>query len=103
MTGGEIFSEIAPTRGGYAAHACFIIESLVAVGIARYFHAAIVGRGPERGYTMILQTGRGNIRETRLGMVINDLVRKGGIEPPRVLSHRILNPARLPIPPLSRR
>jgi hypothetical protein len=29
------------------------------------------------------------------------LVRKGGIEPPRVLPHRILNPARLPIPPLS--
>jgi hypothetical protein len=29
------------------------------------------------------------------------MVRKGGIEPPRVLSHRILNPARLPIPPLS--
>jgi hypothetical protein len=29
-------------------------------------------------------------------------VRKGGLEPPRVLPHRILNPARLPIPPLSR-
>jgi len=28
-------------------------------------------------------------------------VRKGGLEPPRVLPHRILNPARLPIPPLS--
>ena len=24
------------------------------------------------------------------------MVRKGGIEPPRVLAHRILNPARLP-------
>ncbi len=30
------------------------------------------------------------------------LMRKGGLEPPRVLPHRILNPARLPIPPLSR-
>ena len=30
-------------------------------------------------------------------------VRKGGLEPPRVLPHRILNPARLPVPPLSRR
>ncbi len=29
-------------------------------------------------------------------------VRKGGLEPPRVLPHRILNPARLPVPPLSR-
>ena len=34
VTGGEICSEVAPTRGGHAAHACFIIESLVAVGIA---------------------------------------------------------------------
>ena len=30
-------------------------------------------------------------------------MRKGGLEPPRVLPHRILNPARLPIPPLSRK
>lgn len=30
------------------------------------------------------------------------MVRKGGLEPPRVLPHRILNPARLPIPPLAR-
>ncbi len=30
-------------------------------------------------------------------------MRKGGLEPPRVLPHRILNPARLPVPPLSRR
>ena len=29
------------------------------------------------------------------------LVRKGGLEPPRVLPHQILNLARLPIPPLS--
>ena len=29
-------------------------------------------------------------------------MRKGGLEPPRVLPHRILNPARLPVPPLSR-
>ncbi len=29
-------------------------------------------------------------------------VRKGGVEPPRVLPHRILSPARLPVPPLSR-
>ena len=28
-------------------------------------------------------------------------VRKGGLEPPRVLPHEILNLARLPIPPLS--
>ena len=28
-------------------------------------------------------------------------MRKGGLEPPRVLPHRILNPARLPVPPLS--
>ena len=28
-------------------------------------------------------------------------VGEGGLEPPRVLPHRILNPARLPIPPLS--
>ena len=30
------------------------------------------------------------------------MVRKGGLEPPRPFGHRILNPARLPIPPLSR-
>ena len=30
------------------------------------------------------------------------VVRKGGFEPPRPLGHRILNPARLPVPPLSR-
>ena len=30
------------------------------------------------------------------------MVRKGGLEPPRPLGHRILSPARLPIPPLSR-
>ena len=30
------------------------------------------------------------------------VVRKRGIEPPRVLPHRNLNPARLPIPPLPR-
>jgi hypothetical protein len=30
------------------------------------------------------------------------LVRKGGLEPPRPFGHRILSPARLPVPPLSR-
>src|SRR4051812_8251170 len=30
------------------------------------------------------------------------LVRKGGVEPPRPFGHRILSPARLPVPPLSR-
>ncbi len=30
------------------------------------------------------------------------LVRKGGLEPPQVLPHRLLRPARLPVPPLSR-
>ena len=35
-------------------------------------------------------------------MLVQYLVRKGGIEPPRLLPHRILSPARLPIPPLSR-
>src|SRR5581483_11562388 len=29
-------------------------------------------------------------------------VREGGLEPPRVLPHRLLRPARLPVPPLSR-
>jgi hypothetical protein len=29
-------------------------------------------------------------------------VRKGGLEPPQVLPHRLLRPARLPVPPLSR-
>ena len=29
------------------------------------------------------------------------LVGEGGLEPPRGLPHRILNPARLPIPPLA--
>ena len=33
---------------------------------------------------------------------VEKTVRKGGIEPPRRLRHRILNPARLPIPPLPR-
>ena len=32
----------------------------------------------------------------------SEKMRKGGLEPPRVLPHRILNPARLPVPPLSR-
>ena len=32
----------------------------------------------------------------------NDAVRKEGVEPSRELPHRNLNPARLPIPPLSR-
>src|SRR5689334_6286476 len=30
------------------------------------------------------------------------IVRKGGVEPPRPFGHRILSPARLPVPPLSR-
>ena len=30
------------------------------------------------------------------------MVRKGGLEPPRPCGHKILNLARLPIPPLSR-
>ena len=30
------------------------------------------------------------------------VVGEGGLEPPRVLPHRNLNPARLPIPPLAR-
>src|SRR2546426_7312209 len=30
------------------------------------------------------------------------LVREGGVEPPRVCTHRILSPARLPVSPLSR-
>src|SRR5204862_6274851 len=30
------------------------------------------------------------------------LVRKGGLEPPWPFGHRILSPARLPVPPLSR-
>jgi hypothetical protein len=30
------------------------------------------------------------------------LVRKGGLEPPRPCGHKVLNLARLPIPPLSR-
>src|SRR5687768_18408141 len=29
-------------------------------------------------------------------------MRKGGVEPPRPFGHRILSPARLPVPPLSR-
>ena len=29
-------------------------------------------------------------------------MRKGGFEPPQPSGHRILNPARLPVPPLSR-
>ena len=29
-------------------------------------------------------------------------MRKGGFEPPQPFGHRILNPARLPVPPLSR-
>ena len=33
--------------------------------------------------------------------VADELVRKGGIEPPRPCGHKILNLARLPIPPLS--
>ena len=31
-----------------------------------------------------------------------NVVRKGGFEPPQPSGHRILNPARLPVPPLSR-
>src|SRR3989442_1260741 len=30
------------------------------------------------------------------------LVRKGGVEPPKPFGYRILSPARLPVPPLSR-
>ena len=33
---------------------------------------------------------------------IRNQVGEGGLEPPRVLPHRNLNPARLPIPPLAR-
>src|SRR5205807_8930390 len=44
------------------------------------------------------------VRESRRCMLNKYyLVRKRGVEPLRVLPHRILNPARLPIPPLSRR
>ena len=31
--------------------------------------------------------------------IVSILVRGRGLEPPRVLPHRILNPARLPVPP----
>ena len=30
------------------------------------------------------------------------IVRKGGVEPPKPFGYRILSPARLPVPPLSR-
>ena len=34
-------------------------------------------------------------------LVGREMVRKGGLEPPRPFGHQILNLARLPIPPLS--
>ena len=43
-----------------------------------------------------------NVRERQACMLSKFcLVRKRGVEPLRVLPHRILNPARLPVPPLS--
>ena len=35
-----------------------------------------------------------------VALLFNELVRKGGLEPPQCCHHWNLNPARLPIPPL---
>src|SRR5438874_6766523 len=41
-----------------------------------------------------------NVAPLRILNSTSILVRKGGVEPPRPRGHRILSPARLPIPPL---
>src|SRR5262245_53209407 len=48
--------------------------------------------------TFALHASVGNARE-RTG---SEGVRKGGVEPPKPFGYRILSPARLPVPPLSR-
>jgi hypothetical protein len=42
------------------------------------------------------------VRRGQVGGVPPQRVREGGLEPPRPLGHRILSPARLPVPALSR-
>src|SRR4051794_37671381 len=60
----------------------------------------------EWSFFEILRLVRGGAGLMGLGNQINGwrgaLVRKGGIEPPWSNDHRLLRPARLPIPPLSR-
>src|SRR3954468_22294881 len=38
---------------------------------------------------------------TRSVFMVDEGVRKGGVEPPKPFGYRILSPARLPVPPLS--
>src|SRR5438477_8189253 len=40
--------------------------------------------------------------EARQSCAASEGVRKGGVEPPKPFGYRILSPARLPVPPLSR-
>jgi hypothetical protein len=76
-------------------------------GLGRLYNPPLGWRAvdPARIRLLSLPSARGlNVRE-RQACMLNKfcLVRKRGVEPLRVLPHRILNPARLPVPPLSRR
>jgi hypothetical protein len=54
-----------------------------------------------RGGRTRLAAARG-LRHAPRESQATDRVRKGGLEPPQPFGYRILSPARLPIPPLSR-
>ncbi len=59
------------------------------------------GAAPEAPSPAASEEERGSLQLPETKRAIKS-VRKRGVEPPRVLPHRNLNPARLPIPPLPR-
>src|SRR5205823_2390498 len=74
--------------------------SVLAFCIATKLSRRRAARGAKREYR-----GRGEERQRNRSSqsdkpIDRNLVRKGGVEPPRPCGHRILSPARLPIPPL---
>ena len=69
------------------------------------FDARSIGNGddvsPIRKASEFFGHQTSNLRLLLMDKVIDSMVRKGGLEPPRPFGHQILSLARLPIPPLS--
>lgn len=78
---------------------------------ACYAYFTEISPESRRGCRVHLMLGRGDWREEKVAQAVlatwtgqyYSLVRKEGFEPPRPFGHRILSPARLPIPPLPHR